>query len=908
MNTDRLRLDIDLFVTELLGSYEPRARHPKVLHDPIWGTHEFQPHEIALIDSPVIQRLRRIYQTGFSFLTYPSTTQTRFEHSIGAAIVGTRMMKAIAEKHSEQVTLHPIEGDLATIRTAALLHDCGHGFASHASEQLYRWHPDIEDARSVRDEFRDAKASELLSWYIITSQPFRKLLERINEQYGTLLEVDRIADLLLGIPYDQRTFLGEMINGPFDVDRVDYTVRDADYSGIKAGIDLERFFHDLDIALLRDGQPHLVLHSTHAIEQLLFTKVHLFVRLYRHQKVLASDALVQSLVAAVKSDGTNFCGVTFDKVSDYLRVNDFQILAQQGRFSVAVSDVLRRLRFRDLPERCLVITNRKLKASGVPEARIHSLTRLSESAAGLQTYRRRIWEKIPEGHRSAEHLIFPVFPEPTPLREATQVYIALREELEAVTLNQVFSIDEWLTTFTESHWAGFVFSPAEDRQHVTRAALAVLAEDGIPMDEASAVAIQRPAALTVAPRQIRSPDGGDDELFQTAIRLPVLEAYTQSVSGRPFEGLWSVLLLHFLTDLPPFLARFEQLGLDPRRTSLVRKPYQYRRVEEVTTELAGRGYRVQRCTAAESTSEPATRALRELARELPSDGRVLVVEDGGFITPLLHQDEFASLRSRCLGAVEQTTKGLRNIERIQPLLLPVVSVAGSVLKLRLEAADVGDALGFTIESYVRTKLGQTLGQVPTLVVGFGAVGRSLAAALAQRQCEVTIFDKELEARIEASVYKAHRLGVLETLDDLSRFRLVIGTTGSTSINRQSLLTLPDGAVLASGSSDRLEIDLAALIEEVRLPSDENVKVDGLITYYTLRNNRTIGVLCDGYPINFILGDGIAKTVIDPILAELLAGAVALANRMFPAAGIHKLSREVEQELWRYYATFTGRHV
>src|SRR4029077_5116631 len=127
------------------------------------------------------------------------------------------------------VSLHPVQGDLATIRAAALLHDCGHGFASHASEQLYRWHPNVEAARSVRDEFRDAKASELLSWYIVTSQPFRRLLQRINEQNGTLLESDRIADLLIGIPYDQRTFLGEVINGPFDVDRVDYTVRDADY-------------------------------------------------------------------------------------------------------------------------------------------------------------------------------------------------------------------------------------------------------------------------------------------------------------------------------------------------------------------------------------------------------------------------------------------------------------------------------------------------------------------------------------------------------------------------------------------------------------------------------------------------------------------------------------------------------
>lgn len=73
-----LRADIDTFVAELLTGYSPRLPpDDKVVHDPIWGTHRFRRHEVALIDSPVLQRLRRIYQTGFSFYAYPSTTQTR---------------------------------------------------------------------------------------------------------------------------------------------------------------------------------------------------------------------------------------------------------------------------------------------------------------------------------------------------------------------------------------------------------------------------------------------------------------------------------------------------------------------------------------------------------------------------------------------------------------------------------------------------------------------------------------------------------------------------------------------------------------------------------------------------------------------------------------------------------------
>jgi HD superfamily phosphohydrolase len=296
-----------------------------VIHDAIWGTHQFFPHEIAIIDSPILQRLRRIYQTGFAFLTFPSTSQTRFEHSLGATIVGTRMLEAVARRHPSQVDLNFFTGDLAQVRAACLLHDCGHGFASHVSEQLYRWHPAIRKAQESADAFRDAKASEIIAWHIVTSPKFRKFLAEINERCKTTLEAERIANLILGIPYDPRDFVAEVLNGPFDVDRVDYIVRDSDYSGMKSAIDLERFFYDIDISVLQGGT-HLVLRSTHAIEQLLWTKVHLFVRLYRHQKVLAADGAVQSLVSIVQAAGVDFNGADFSRVSDYLRTTDTDIL------------------------------------------------------------------------------------------------------------------------------------------------------------------------------------------------------------------------------------------------------------------------------------------------------------------------------------------------------------------------------------------------------------------------------------------------------------------------------------------------------------------------------------------------------------------------------------------------------
>lgn len=881
---------------------------PKVIHDPIWGTHTFLPHEIAVMDCPLVQRLRRIYQTGFAFLTFPGTTHTRFDHSLGAAIAATKMLGAVARRHGTRVNLDPLRGDLADVRVAALLHDCGHGFSSHVSEALYRWHPAVLAARRSSEELADVKASELLSYVIITSEAFKTYLAEVNERCGTTLDAARIANLILGISHDNRSFIAECINGPFDSDRVDYILRDAYCSGLKTGIDLERLFHDVEVAALQDKRLHLVLRSTHAIEQLLWTKVHFFVRVYRHQKVLAADGILQALVHTVREANRSFLGVDFSAVSDFLRVTDVDILgANPDGLAPEVRDVLAKLKYRRLPHRCLAITPYCIKA--IESARfqeLHKLQRLNEIHDGLTSLKAEIWESIAQPKRLTLHSLVVALPSAPPLREASQVYVLLRGSSEPVTLNSLFRIDEWLTTYSESHWAGYVFADRKDLDEVTAAALSVLRNRAIPIDERIATAVHKPMLPAAAPALV-APSPTTQPAYASP-RLPVLETFVQKLlssgAAKPLENLTVILVLHFLTDLPPLLARLELLGLAPEKTWLVRKPYQYIHAATIRDQLRNKGYRIEECTAAEGPEEPARRVLRELQRSLKEKDRLLVIEDGGYLTPLLHAPDFADLLNKCVGAVEQTTKGLRAIQKVEQssgLKIPVISVASSELKLRLEAAEVGDALAFTLENYYRTFIGKPLG-FPILVLGYGAVGRNLASALASRGARVSVYDSDIKQRIDASVSKSH-LEVLESLVDLGPFRLVVGTTGTTSLDARLLLQAPDGLLLASGSSDRLEFDVEGLREHVKAPVDENIVFDELVTWYRLDNGRSVGLLCDGYPINFIIGDGIAKSVIDPILAELVAGAWLLASGKTNTAGVHSLPTETESSLWALYRQF-----
>lgn len=131
-----------------------RVRSEKAVHDPVLGTHVFQPHEIALLDTPLLQRLRYISQ---------------MERFIGAL-------------NSRPARPDVTPRETAELRVAAILHDCGHAFFSHASELVYRYLPPLVELRR-EPEFAAKGPGELLSYCIVVSQPFRAFFRRLCENY-----------------------------------------------------------------------------------------------------------------------------------------------------------------------------------------------------------------------------------------------------------------------------------------------------------------------------------------------------------------------------------------------------------------------------------------------------------------------------------------------------------------------------------------------------------------------------------------------------------------------------------------------------------------------------------------------------------------------------------------------------
>jgi len=240
------------FAAKYLG--EPRVpRAPKVIHDAIWGTQRLYENEVAILDTPLLQRLRQIHQTGFTYLTYPSVTHTRFDHTLGVLYQTDRLARALLDKYQEldsQSTLITRE-KIRHLRVAALLHDCSHGPFSHTSEEFYSTLPEIQEYIGAnKGEFEGSSASEVLAHLIITSEAFKEFLKKLEEHTPLQLDAGWLSKLITGQLKRSEPLSGhyaQILNGPFDSDKLDYIFRDGHYSGLPLGVDLDRLWLKTEI-------------------------------------------------------------------------------------------------------------------------------------------------------------------------------------------------------------------------------------------------------------------------------------------------------------------------------------------------------------------------------------------------------------------------------------------------------------------------------------------------------------------------------------------------------------------------------------------------------------------------------------------------------------------------------------
>ncbi len=324
-------------MVEDLGFYKARA----VIQDSIHGVIPINEAEYYLIQTPFFRRLHDIRQLGLSHLVFPSATHSRFEHSLGVMHLASRVAHRVVEasRRSSKIcsTLFHRCSDrvymafIQIARFAGLLHDLGHPPFSHMLEDTVSeliFNPaekgiyeesllkGLEEARAkVMEVGVSSKIHEVYTVYFTEKlidaaelSGYRDLGVLLRLALGSLnpslVKVDEGLLDDLGVKVEACKLINNIISsGIVDVDRLDYLVRDARYTGVIYGyIDIDRVIESLEVRVEDDN---VVLRvppkGFQPIEDVFDARFKMYKTVYYHHKfvgvqIALGNAFTQALI------------------------------------------------------------------------------------------------------------------------------------------------------------------------------------------------------------------------------------------------------------------------------------------------------------------------------------------------------------------------------------------------------------------------------------------------------------------------------------------------------------------------------------------------------------------------------------------------------------------------------------
>jgi HD superfamily phosphohydrolase len=289
------------------------------IRDPVHGYIPMTAVEKDLIDSPTVQRLRRLKQLSGAYLTYPGAEHSRFSHSLGVMHLAGK----IAARLEELGLL--TEEDCQKARVAGLLHDIGHGPFSHIYEEIL-------------DKYRGMTHEDVGTWLIEQGE-----LKDILANHG--YSPAELSKLAVGkAEIKEKAFLNQIVASQFDADIMDYLVRDSHFCGVEYGnIDIERLINSIDVV---HDQLAIDITSVYALEAFVIARYEMFKAVYFHRTVRAAEVMI---IRAMDYANENLGLTSFKTPGEFLRLDDSTLL--QNLLSINAADDKRLKVARDLATR-----------------------------------------------------------------------------------------------------------------------------------------------------------------------------------------------------------------------------------------------------------------------------------------------------------------------------------------------------------------------------------------------------------------------------------------------------------------------------------------------------------------------------------------------------------------------------
>ena len=273
-------------------------------------------------------------------------------------------------------------------------------------------------------------------------------------------------------------------------------------------------------------------------------------------------------------------------------------------------------------------------------------------------------------------------------------------------------------------------------------------------------------------------------------------------------------------------------------------------------------------------------------------GPHITMDDGADLVASIHKDR-GELVGDIIGGTEETTTGvirLRSLEHDKKLKYPIIAVNDAQTK-RFFDNRYGTGQS-TIDGITRATNILWAGK-QVVICGYGWCGRGVAMRAKGLGAHVIVCEVEPVRALEAVM---DGYGVMPLLEAARVGDIFITVTGGLNIiNRDHMLVMKDGAIMANSGHFNAEINIPAL-ENLAV---EKKQIRAFVEQYTLPDGKDLFLLAEGRLVNLAAAEGHPASVMDMSFANQALCAeymVKKAKELTPK--VYPVPEEVDNEVGR----------
>ncbi|HYR54149.1 MAG TPA: HD domain-containing protein [Methylomirabilota bacterium] len=348
--------------------------------------------EQDLVDSPWLQRLRRIHQLQSAWWVFATAEHSRFQHALGAMHLAGEWARHLHPTLSASCSGTPsIALVEETMRMAGLLHDVGHGPFGHFFDENYldTWGID----------------HEVVGRALITG-PLAALVEGLgasptaNFEAGERIDPRWVAYLIASPElqgFEAPAWLVALkpaMVGAYSADNMDYVPRDSYICGVAAGpVDIQRILH---YSFISERGLTLHAHAAEALYMFLSSRLYLYEQVYFHRTVRRIDLQLREVFRPTVE--LILSGNPLERLDQYLTFTEWALLSEVSRWALGEGDA----RKRELGKAWSEVVERKLKWRLLYQGHTDAVDAGAALGVSRAEFARLIRERLPARTRSIE--------------------------------------------------------------------------------------------------------------------------------------------------------------------------------------------------------------------------------------------------------------------------------------------------------------------------------------------------------------------------------------------------------------------------------------------------------------------------------------------------------------------------